>query len=342
MKKSRKLFPHKFARPPYYGLSKRGFSRVHESSGYANSPFVRGVFPAERVEDSLKGVEIMELFNRFGVVGGDERMKYLAESLARDGHCVCTCGMEGLAPFRGVAEVQLPMLADRCDVILFPLPASSDGLFLNAPFADAPIALNDDFARLFMNRLVFGGMLQKLTQSSPVWKEIAPEDYYRREELMVGNAIPTAEGALSLAIQEYPGTINGSKCLITGFGRIGKNLALLLRALGAEVFAAARRTEDRMLMRAYGVHPLQFRDITERFDLIFNTVPTRVLTLPVLRQQDADTLIVELASAPGGVDLAEAASCGIRVLDGGSLPGRVAPKTAAEYIKEAVYNMLEA
>lgn len=281
------------------------------------------------------------MINTFGVIGGDERMKYLAQSIAADGYPVCVCGLEKLGTCRGAAECDLPQLAAKSSVILLPLPATKDGLFLNAPYAENEIRLDDDFARFFMHKTVCGGMLQRLTASSSLWREIEPEDYYRREELAVGNAIPTAEGAVGIAIREYPGTINGAKCLITGFGRIGKNLAIILRGMGAEVFCAARKKADLMQMRAFGVQPLTYREISRRFDLIFNTVPARVLTSPVLMQQTRDTLIIELASAPGGIDLKRAEELHLHVIDAPSLPGRVAPKTAAEYIKEAVYNILE-
>lgn len=283
----------------------------------------------------------MPMINTFGVIGGDERMKYLAQSIAADGYPVCVCGLEKLGTCRGAAECDLPQLAAKSSVILLPLPATKDGLFLNAPYAENEIRLDDDFSRLFMHKTVCGGMLQRLTASSPLWREIEPEDYYRREELAVGNAIPTAEGAVGIAIREYPGTINGAKCLITGFGRIGKNLAIILRGMGAEVFCAARKKADLMQMRAFGVQPLTYREISRRFDLIFNTVPAKVLTSPVLMQQTRDTLIIELASAPGGTDLKRAEELHLHVIDAPSLPGRVAPKTAAEYIKEAVYNILE-
>ena len=281
------------------------------------------------------------MINAFGVIGGDERMKYLAQSIAADGYPVCVCGLEKLGTCRGAAECDLPQLAAKSSVILLPLPATKDGLFLNAPYAENEIRLDDDFARFFMHKTVCGGMLQRLTASSSLWREIEPEDYYRREELAVGNAIPTAEGAVGIAIREYPGTINGAKCLITGFGRIGKNLAIILRGMGAEVFCAARKKADLMQMRAFGVQPLTYREISRRFDLIFNTVPAKVLTSPVLMQQTRDTLIIELASAPGGTDLKRAEELHLHVIDAPSLPGRVAPKTAAEYIKEAVYNILE-
>ncbi len=283
----------------------------------------------------------MPMINTFGVIGGDERMKYLAQSIAADGYPVCVCGLEKLGTCRGAAECDLPQLAAKSSVILLPLPATKDGLFLNAPYAENEIRLDDDFARFFMHKTVCGGMLQRLTASSSLWREIEPEDYYRREELAVGNAIPTAEGAVGIAIREYPGTINGAKCLVTGFGRIGKNLAIILRGMGAEVFCAARKKADLMQMRAFGVQPLTYREISKRFDLIFNTVPARVLTSPVLMQQTRDTLTIELASAPGGIDLKRAEELHLHVVDAPSLPGRVAPKTAAEYIKEAVYNILE-
>lgn len=283
----------------------------------------------------------MPMIYTFGVIGGDERMKYLAQSIAADGYPVCVCGLEKLGTCRGAAECDLPQLAAKSSVILLPLPATKDGLFLNAPYAENEIRLDDDFARFFMHKTVCGGMLQRLTASSSLWREIEPEDYYRREELAVGNAIPTAEGAVGIAIREYPGTINGAKCLITGFGRIGKNLAIILRGMGAEVFCAARKKADLMQMRAFGVQPLTYREISRRFDLIFNTVPAKVLTSPVLMQQTRDTLIIELASAPGGTDLKRAEELHLHVIDAPSLPGRVAPKTAAEYIKEAVYNILE-
>lgn len=283
----------------------------------------------------------MPMINTFGVIGGDERMKYLAQSIAADGYPVCVCGLEKLGTCRGAAECDLPQLAAKSSVILLPLPATKDGLFLNAPYAENEIRLDDDFARFFMHKTVCGGMLQRLIASSSLWREIEPEDYYRREELAVGNAIPTAEGAVGIAIREYPGTINGAKCLITGFGRIGKNLAIILRGMGAEVFCAARKKADLMQMRAFGVQPLTYREISRRFDLIFNTVPAKVLTSPVLMQQTRDTLIIELASAPGGTDLKRAEELHLHVIDAPSLPGRVAPKTAAEYIKEAVYNILE-
>ena len=289
----------------------------------------------------MKGVKEMPLVNTFGVMGGDERMRFLASSIAKDGYPVCVTGLEKLKPCHGTAAVTPDELIERCSVIVLPLPASRDGKTLNAPYSENAIELSDTLAEKLRNRTVYGGMLQKITSLSRAWQEVGAEDYYRREELAVGNAIPTAEGAIGVAIREFPGTVNASRCLVTGFGRIGKNLCMLLRAMGAEVSAAARKKEDLMLMRAMGVKPLTYREITERYDMIFNTVPAKVLSAQILNRQDAETLIVELASAPGGIDREAAEKMNMRVIDAPSLPGLTAPKTAAEYIKTAIYNMLE-
>ena len=283
----------------------------------------------------------MPFINTFGVIGGDERMCYLASSIAKDGYPVFVTGFEKRGVCKGTAAVALKELIDHSSVIVLPLPVTKDGKTLNAPYSEEEIPIDASLAKRLKNRTVYGGMLQKLYSASRTWYEVGPEDYYSREELIVGNAIPTAEGALGVVIREYPGTVNGAKCLVTGFGRIGKNLCMLLRAMGAKVSAAARKKEDLMLMRAMGVEPLMYRDITEKYDVIFNTVPSLVIDAKILNRQDDDTLIIELASAPGGIDRDTAEKLHVRVIDAPSLPGRTAPKTAAEYIKEAIYNMLE-
>ncbi len=279
--------------------------------------------------------------NVFGVIGGDARMRFLAESIVADGYRVVVSGMEELNAFDDEFDLSVEEAIKESDVIILPLPVTRDGKLLNAPYSKSPIFIDDSLAKMMTNKIVYGGMLKKLIAASPIWREVGPEDYYMREELAVGNAIPTAEGALGIAINEYPATVNGARCLIVGFGRIGKNLSMLLRSLGAQVYASARRNEDLMLMRAFGVQPLRYREITQKFDIIFNTVPSVVIGPQILNRQDTETLIIELASVPGGIDREYAQKCGIRVIDAPSLPGKTAPKTAAEFIKEAIYNMME-
>lgn len=275
----------------------------------------------------------------FGILGGDRRQIYLARSLAADGNRVYIGCMEN-GDTDGLSISEPQELVKRCDVIILPLPATRDGKYLNCPLAASRVALNDDFAKGFLGKRVFAGMSEKLYESSALWKNVAVFDYFAREELAVGNAFMTAEGAIGMAVCEYEGTINGSHCLVTGFGRIGKALCLLLRGLGARVDCCARKAEDMTAASCMGCRALRYSEVDERYDIIFNTVPTTVLDERLLSYQDKDTLIAELASYPGGVDTAAAKRLGLRVLELPSLPGRFSPKTAGELVKETVYNML--
>ena len=166
-------------------------------------------------------------------------------------------------------------------------------------------------------------------------------DYYLREEFAVNNALPTAEGALAIAINEYDGNLVNSKCLVTGYGRIGKILSKMLCSIGAKVTVAARKQSDLAYIRSLGAEAKKYDDINESYDIIFNTVPETVIKGNLLNKQTKDSLIIELASLPGGIDRKQALEKGIKIIDAQSLPGKVSPKAAGEYIKEAVYNMLE-
>jgi dipicolinate synthase subunit A len=76
------------------------------------------------------------------------------------------------------------------------------------------------------------------------------------------------------------------------------------------------------------------------FDIVFNTVPSVIFTRGVLSGLRRGTLLIDLSSAPGGVDMDAAQKLGIHALHAFSLPAKVAPRTAGEIIKQTVYNML--
>ena len=277
----------------------------------------------------------------FGVVGGDQRQLYLARALERKGNRVFLNGLETLEGAGDFTCLPLEELAQRCPVVLLPLPATRDGKNLQAPFSREPIPLGDGFARMLCHCQVLGGMVEKLRETSPLWESIALEDYYQREELTLGNAFLTAEGAVALAIQQFPGSLGGSRCLVTGFGRIGKALCADLRGLGAQVDCCARKPWDLAAIRALGCGPVTYDAIPGPYDMIFNTVPAAVLGEEPLSRQGPDTLLLELASAPGGIDRQAAERFHLSVVDAPSLPGRFSPKASGELIAEAVLHMLE-
>ena len=175
-------------------------------------------------------------------------------------------------------------------------------------------------------------------------KNITVFDIVKREELAVLNAISTAEGAIQIAINETPRNVHGNNVLVLGFGRIGKVLSKMLDGIGAKVACEARKTTDLAWIKAYGYEPINLIELKEhlhKFDIIINTIPYIVLTKEMLQEVKEDALIIDLASNPGGVDRNAIKELGIKFNWALSLPGKVAPITSAEFMKETVLNMFK-
>lgn len=156
-------------------------------------------------------------------------------------------------------------------------------------------------------------------------------------------ALPTAEGAVQVAMEELPFTLHSARVLILGFGRVGKLTAHRMGALGAKVTVAAKSYEDLAWAAAYGHEAVRLEGLNCElggFDLIVNTIPALVLPRQRLQWVSPAAFLLDLASAPGGVDRAGAQELGLRVLSAPGLPGRTAPVTAAAAIRDAVYHIL--
>ena len=280
----------------------------------------------------------------FWVVGGDLRQAHLAQLLARDGHTVCTYALEQGAYAAPDAQMRSALTGiDRADCVIFPLPVCSAPGMLSAPLSEQehPIAPILDF--LTPNQLICGGRFDKDTLLALSQRGLTSCDYFEREELIVANAIPTAEGAVQIAMEELPITIHNASVLITGYGRVGRASAQRFAALGANVTVAARSCEQLAWVDACGLkgeHISGLHDVLDSYDLIINTIPAPVLERDALCALRPDALVIDLASKPGGVDMDAAAQLGRRVIWALSLPGKVAPITAGACIRDTIYNLL--
>ncbi len=282
--------------------------------------------------------------NSFGLLGGDRRQAALADALARDGCTVCVWGLDGLPLDPKVRRCTPEEIYETCAAIILPLPATADGRTVNAPYADRAIALDDEFAEHMMHKEVYGGRMASVLATSEKWDSIDTYDYYTREEFAVRNAGVTAEGAIAVAVKEYEGSLLGSSCLVVGYGRIGRALAQVLRAMGARVTASARRPRDFAWIELSGCTAIATDSIGhghEHYDVIFNTVPALIFPRRVLAQLEPGCVLIDLASKPGGVDFSAAKELGIHAVQALSLPGKTAPRAAAEIIKNTIYNMME-
>ena len=173
----------------------------------------------------------------------------------------------------------------------------------------------------------------------PPWDRGA--HYAHSESYLLRNAALTAEGAAALLAKER--SLEGAQVLILGFGRVGSLCAHALHRAGCIVTVAARADTARAWIEGYGYAALdtaRLGDAVSKFDILVNTVPAPLLTEDLIQRLKADALLLELASAPGGIDAAAAREQGKRYLRAPGLPGKYAPDRAAVILRDALYEVL--
>lgn len=251
----------------------------------------------------------------FAVLGADARQRAAADHLRQQGWQVV--GRERL---------------NAADVILLPMPLSGESEELVRLLAGAKPGVQ-----------AFGGRVGPAARQAAAQAGIPLRDYLEREELAVLNAVPTAEGCIALLLQNRTRTLWNSPVLVLGYGRCGAALAVRLAALGARVTVAARSPGQRaqaesQALTACGLEGLA--QLLPGFETVVNTIPAPVLDRRTLAALAAGSLVIDLASLPGGVDLEAAEALGVRAIRALSLPARCAPVTAGEFVADTVLAML--
>ena len=284
----------------------------------------------------------------FAIIGGDLRIIKLAKMLADEGNTIYTFGLEKAEELKGheniiFTEKLSKAILEDVEVVIGPIPFSSNGININAPFSNTEISIRELVHYLNAKILIAGSIMPEVySMATDEYIEII--DIMKREELAVLNTISTAEGAIEIAISNTNKIIHGSKVLILGFGRIGKVLARKMAGLSAKVTCAARKDEDLAWIRAYGHNETNINTLGENlgdFDIIINTVPHLILNKERLQYVKEDCLLIDLASNPGEIDKKETKARNLNLIWALALPGKVAPVTTAEFIKDTIYNILK-
>ena len=280
----------------------------------------------------------------FTVVGGDKRNIELARMLCGQGH---TVKLFGFVNYERETPMQCKNLYEAvtdADCIIGPIPCSHNGGTLNTPFHNAPIYVEDLFRIIAPHQRFLAGVIKPELISLASKYNIHVIDMLNREELLIRNAIPTAEGAIKIAIEETDITLHGNRMMVIGYGRIGRILSNMLRGIGAKVTAIVNTDEAAALAESDGHTPVCFADMESNLkypEVIFNTVPEILLDKGNMRHIRKSTLIIDLASPPYGVEVNDSRDFGLKVLYTNSLPGKVAPITTASYILGTVNSVLE-
>ncbi len=277
------------------------------------------------------------------VIGGDLRIVKLVGMLEKENYIVKTYALERATEIAHSKCETIEECINEADIVIGPLPLSSNGEYINTPFSDKKITIDELINSIEGKTFIAGSIKQEIYEKANE-KNIKMLDIVKREELAVLNAISTAEGALQIAINETPKNLHGNNVLVLGFGRIGKVLSKMLDGIGAKVACEARKTTDLAWIKAYGYEPInliELKDKIENYDIIINTIPFVVLDKEMLQKVKKDALIIDLASNPGGVDRKAVKELGIKFNWALSLPGKVSPVTSAEFMKETLINMFK-
>jgi len=285
---------------------------------------------------------------KISVIGGDLRIVKLVQMLSEDGFDIKTFALEkaeNISKLKNVKQCDnLKDVMEEADIIVGPIPLSSNKKDINTPFSNEEVSLEELINSIDKDKLFIAGSLSEEAVSLLESRKIKVIDLLKREELAVLNTISTAEGAIQIAMEETYKTIHGSKVLVVGFGRIGKILAKMLQGIGAKVYCEARKNSDLAWIKAYGYSSVHLSELSDKigdFDIIINTVPALVIDKEKVDKINEDCVIIDLASNPGGVDKEAVKRRGLKLIWALSLPGKVAPITSAEFIKETIYNILK-
>lgn len=272
------------------------------------------------------------------IAGGDMRQIFCAEKLSQK-YDICVVGFDDEYMMDEILLYKNNNWTEKYDCAILPIMPFDEAGNINTPCFSGKLTTAKIYSMLKKNAVVFVGIDDKR-----VWEkfpETAVVNYMSREELCLKNAIPTAEGAIMTAIRELPVTLNGTSVLIVGAGRIGTALVTILKGFGADITLAVRNGKGVAKARILGVKSVFTKEMGSEYALVFNTVPELIFDRERLFGFDKNTLFIDLASRPGGINFDGAAELGRKVIWAQGLPGKTAPVTAGEFVAETVIGILD-
>ncbi|WP_280768928.1 dipicolinic acid synthetase subunit A [Salipaludibacillus daqingensis] len=281
------------------------------------------------------------------IIGGDLRQLEVIRILGKLDATIYLIGYDQLDDgFLGVEKTSFEALkAENIDAIILPINGMKKNKEVDSVFSSSEVYVNESWlAKVRKNTKIYTGICNAELKELAGKAELNIITLMERDDLAIYNSIPTAEGALLLAIQHTNVTIHGSNVIVSGFGRVGQTIARVFEGLGANVKVIAN--EDALRARAYEMklkpYPLsEFKNIVEDADTIINTIPARVITSEIISRMANDVLILDIASSPGGTDFEFAEKRAVHAILTPGLPGLVAPKTAGVQLGSLLSTLLQ-
>ncbi|NSL51132.1 dipicolinic acid synthetase subunit A [Calidifontibacillus erzurumensis] len=280
------------------------------------------------------------------VIGGDARQLEVIRRLSEMDAKLSLVGFEQLdhvfsgSSKKGINELEFSEL----DSIVLPVKGANLSGEVETIFSNEKIILTEEMLKQTPDHcIIFSGISNQYLDA--ICKEANRKliKLFERNDVAIYNSIPTVEGTIMMAIQHTDITIHGSNVVVIGLGRVGMSVARAFACLGAKVKVGARKLEDIARITEMGLYPFFTDDLMKEVsdaDIVINTVPAFVVTAAVISKMPLHTVIIDLASKPGGTDFRYAEKRGIKALLAPSLPGIVAPKTAGSIVAKVISQIL--
>ncbi len=270
-----------------------------------------------------------------GIFGGDQRQVYMASEFIQRGYHVYTYRLTESINHKNCTTLPtFKELCDKCNLLIGPIPLTRDLVSVTSTMA-SDLSISNLMNFLTKEHFLIGGMIPSSIAHMCTTKEVSYYDLMENEKITILNAIATAEGTIMEAIQNSEQNLHGSNCLVLGYGRCAKVLAWKLKGLDAKVTIAARSEEALAYAFAAGFQTIplsNMKPLLPSYDFIFNTIPSLILDKNCLELVKDNVTIIDIASAPGGVDYTYAMQQKINVKLCLGLPGKVSPKTSADIL----------
>ena len=256
------------------------------------------------------------------VIGGDNRSLILKENLSK----------KFTVDSLGLCENDSGDIATSQFLVL-PIPTTKDGINVYTPLSKKIIPLSYIYENTPQNTLILS--------CNYAFNSKNYIDYGSLDSFSLLNAVPTAEGAIKIAIENTRFTLWRAKVLVIGYGRVGKILSERLKALGARVTVSARKSYDKAMIEALGFSCINTGELKLKrlsYDIVFNTVDVKVIEDECFKNADT-SLLIDLSSKGGFNTEAAEAKC-IKALKAPGLPNITAPETAAEILCKTVNDII--
>ena len=253
----------------------------------------------------------------FLLLAGDARLRCLRDLLQKEGKTAVH-----LSACRSSEALQAHIAA--VDSVVLPVPVTKDGVHLFCAGEECML-LSDVFGALQKGQRVFGGAFSASQKAQIAAQGASALDFLQDAPFVLQNAAFTAQGALRLILEHTTVPLQGLPVLITGFGKVGKATAMLLKNVGCAVTVAARNETQRAEAALSGCRAVSLAacsDTLQRTAVVVNTVPAKIFSPADLQRCKENALFLELASAPFGAAAQDVREAGLHHVPGGSLPGK--------------------